>query len=282
MKRILCFSVLFCFAMSITTLAQAQTTTTRVLPGVVGPDIRGGETDFTTTEGNGSGDENALGNFTNTVLTVYNADIVASAGINPGDVLTGLSFRVGGGIPFNPAPNFTVDNYIIDLGISVNSAGSLVDNFNANAVGGALTQVHSGSVDFNAADFPNVNPNTGTGIANSFGPTIEFDTNFTYTGGDLLLRYTHTAPLSLNGAPVVTSRGDNIASTFVTPDFADSRVQTLFGSGFNNTERDFDAIFGENFATIVQFDVVTSVPEPTSAVLLMGLGIIGVARRRKM
>ena len=73
--------------MSITTLAQAQTTTTRVLPGVVGPDIRGGETDFTTTEGNGSGDENALGNFTNTVLTVYNADIVASAGINPGDVL---------------------------------------------------------------------------------------------------------------------------------------------------------------------------------------------------
>ena len=176
--------------------------------------------------------------------------------------------------------SFTVEEYIIDLGISVNSAGSLVDNFNANAVGGALTQVHSGSVDFNAADFPNVNPNTGTGIANSFGPAIEFDTNFTYTGGDLLLRYTHTAPLSLNGAPVVTSRGDNISSTFVTPDFADSRVQTFFGSGFNNTDRTFDTFFGDNTATIVQFQIA-AIPEPSSAALLMGLGMIGVVRRRR-
>lgn len=267
--------------MSISTLAQADTV---VIPGLLDSNANpnGIPIDFTTEEGNSGGESTALGRFSNTVLTVYNESVITAAGINPGDVLTGLAFRVNGNDASNALPNFTVDNYIIDLGRSLNSAGSLnVNDFAANFDGGA-TRVNAGSVDFVAADYEIGNPNSATGPANAFGPTIDFDTaDFTYTGGDLLIRYTHTDPLSLNGAPVVTSRADAITSTNTTPDFASDQVFTVFGEGFDANTR-FPQSFGlaPNFATVIQFEV-TSVPEPTSAVLLLGLGMIGVARRRR-
>ena len=158
MKRLLNFSV-FCFVlMAFAPLAQAQTTA--VVPGPVTPNLRGEFADFTTTEGNNLGDSNALGTFNNTVFSIYDESLVLAAGINPGDQLTGLAFRVGGG-PSNNVPNFTVENYIIDLGHAlegIQANVNLNDNFASNAVGGALTNVHTGRVDFNAADYPNTNP----------------------------------------------------------------------------------------------------------------------------
>ena len=279
MKRLLNFSV-FCFVlMAFAPLAHGQTTV--VVPGPVTPNLRGEFTDFTTTEGNNLGDSNALGTFNNTVFSIYDESLVLAAGINPGDQLTGLAFRVGGG-PSNNVPNFTVENYIIDLGHAlegIQANVNLNDNFAANAVGGALTNVHTGRVDFNAADYPNTNPSTIDGTANPFGPSIEFNSAFTYEGGDLLLRYTHTDPEALNGS-LVTSRADSISSTFGVPDFGDDRVQTFFGQGFNADERFFGTQFGEFSATIIQFDVA-AVPEPSSTALLIGLGMIGVVRRRR-
>ena len=279
MKRLLNFSV-FCFVlMAFAPLAHGQTTA--VVPGPVTPNLRGEFTDFTTTEGNNLGDSNALGTFNNTVFSIYDESLVLAAGINPGDQLTGLAFRVGGGSS-NAVPNFTVENYIIDLGHALGSIQANVnlnDNFASNAVGGALTNVHTGRVDFNAADYPNTNPSTIDGTANPFGPSIEFNSAFTYEGGDLLLRYTHTDPEALNGS-LVTSRADSISSTFGVPDFGDDRVQTFFGQGFNADERFFGTQFGEFSATIIQFDVA-AVPEPSSTALLIGLGMIGVVRRRR-
>ena len=85
----------------------------------------------------------------------------------------------------------------------------------------------------------------------------------------------------MNGS-LVTSRGDSISSTFTVPDFGDDRVQTFFGSGVDADDRGFGTQFGEFSATIVQFDVVpAAVPEPSSTALLIGLGMIGVVRRRR-
>ena len=166
MKRLLNFSV-FCFVlMAFAPLAQAQRTA--VVPGPVTPNLRGEFADFTTTEGNNLGDSNALGTFNNTVFSIYDESLVLAAGINPGDQLTGLAFRVGGG-PSNAVPNFTVENYIIDLGHAVGDIQANVnlnDDFAENAVGGVLTNVHTGRVDFNAADYPNTNPSTIDGTAN--------------------------------------------------------------------------------------------------------------------
>ena len=83
----------------------------------------------------------------------------------------------------------------------------------------------------------------------------------------------------MNGT-LVTSRGDSISSTFSVPDFGDNRVQTFFGAGVDATDRGFGTQFGEFSATIVQFDIA-AIPEPSSAALLMGLGMIGVVRRRR-
>ena len=53
-------------------------------------------------------------------------------------------------------------------------------------------------------------------------------------------------------------------------------VQSHFARDFDGDERFAN---GNGFGAIVQFTV--AVPEPTSAVLLMGLGLVGVVRRRR-
>ena len=263
--------------MSMTTFAQAQTVdTTAVIHDF-----------FETNEGNSGGESTALGRFSNTAFIVYNESVVNAAGINTGDVLTGLSFRVDG---TRDSPNFTVDNYVIRLGESLNSAGSLDDVFNDNVVGGALTTVRSGALDFVAAEYDSATStaiNDITVTANNFGPEITFDSDYTYNGGDLLLLYSHTGPESLNGETVVTSRSDAFTRTFNADnsvEFEEQGVQSIFGEGFDATERGFGATgSGRFFAPIVQFSVTQAVPEPTSAALLIGLGMIGVVnRRRKM
>ena len=236
--------------------------------------------DFATNEGNGGGESTALGRFSNTVFTVYNESVVNAAGIFAGDILGGLAFRVDG---TRDSPNFTVSDYVIQLGQSSNSAGDLDDMFANN---GALTTVRSGALDFVAADYDSATSTTLNDIsttANAFGPEITFDTNFVYNGGDLLLLYTHEAPTSLNGAPVVTSRADTITNTFFPTggvEFSESGVQTIFGSGFDADNRGFGTTgSGTGVATIVQFSV--AVPEPSSAALLVGIGMIGAVRRRR-
>jgi len=234
--------------------------------------------DLTTMEGNGGGESNAFGRFNNTVLTVYNASVVAAAGINVGDTLTGLAFRVDGG---DVAPNFSVNSFHIELGQSLFSAGSLNEtDFAANFNGGP-TVVHTGSVDFLASDYEAVNPNNSTGTANAFGPEIEFENDFQYTGGDLLIRYYTSDILPLNGSEVV-SRADSVSTTFDTPDFSETGVFTLFGSGQDANTR-FTQSFGAapTVAPVLQFSVTSAVPEPSSAALLMGIGMIGAVRRRR-
>ena len=103
-------------------------------------------------------------------------------------MLTGLSFRVGAGIRTTAntrreAPNFTVENYIIRLSTSNNSALDLSDTFADNR-GDDLTVVRSGPLDFNAADYDDSSialPQGQNGrTPNVFGPVITFDSTFTY------------------------------------------------------------------------------------------------------
>ena len=219
------------------------------------------------TEGSAGGEGTALGGFANTVHTVYNASRVAEAGIQVGDVLSGLAFRIGGGPSARrPAPNFRVDDYVIRLSTSQNSASLLSDTFSENR-GADVVTVHTGEVVFNAADYDDSNNASGAG-PNEFGPTIVFDNTFTYSGGDLLLEYTHTGALALDGeSTAVTSEGDAVSAI--------SGLETIFGAGFDATERGFDG--GSLFAPVVQFTVV---PEP-SVGLLSGIALLGLLRRRR-
>ena len=219
-----------------------------------------------------SGDGTSLGLFNNTVQTVYNESLLVEAGLNAGDVLNGLSFRVNAG---NAAPNFRVDEYIIRLSTSNFSAGSLEADFSANR-GADFTTVRSGSLVFNAADYDvsSMAPSGGSGTPNAFGPVIIFGSTFTYQGGDLLLEYTHTPPEGLNGEEAVLSQADAVIN------FDDgnggSLVQSAFSDGFDTGVRGFND-FGLDFAPIVQFSVI---PEP-SVSLLSGIAFLGLLRRRR-
>ena len=167
MKQLLNFSVLFA-AIAIAPLAHSSTV---VVPG-----------GFANTEGN-SNESTSLGFFSNTVQVVYNESVLQAGGLQAGDVLNGLAFRIGGGPPANrPAPNFSVTNYVVRLSTSENSAGSLVDTFADNR-GADFTEVRSGALTFNAADFDDSNNGQDEG-PNDFGPVITFDNTFTYNGGD--------------------------------------------------------------------------------------------------
>ena len=251
MKQLLSFS-LFCSAMAIAPLAHSST--------IVLPD------GFDVAEGS-SNEATSLGGFANTVHVVYNESVLQAGGLQVGDVLNGLAFRIGDGPSSRrPAPNFRVDNYLIRLSTSQNSASLLSDTFSENR-GADVVTVHTGEVVFNAADFDDSSNTVGSG-PNDFGPVITFDSTFTYTGGDLLLEYTHTGALALDGeTSAVTSEGDAAGGL--------AGVETIFGAGFDATERGFDG--GNNFAPVVQFTVV---PEP-SVGLLGGIALLGLLRRRR-
>ena len=209
---------------------------------------------FADIEGTSGGESTALGDFSNTVQTVYNESVLLDSGLEVGDVLTGLSFRVGAGIRAmantrREAPNFTVENYIIRLSTSNNSALDLSDTFADNR-GNDLSVVRSGPLDFNAADYDDSSTalpqGDNAGAPNAFGPVITFDTTFTYQGGDLLLEYTHTEPQALNGE-VVISQADAVGSV--------SGLQTLFGQGFDATERFEGFSRANSFGVVVRFSV---------------------------
>ena len=200
--------------------------------------------------------------------TVYNESILLKAGLRPGDTLTGLSFRLNG---TNTAPIWTVEDYQIRLATSLNSAGFLDDVF-ANNRGDDYTVVRSGELTYDGSEY-----STSDTGPHPFGEELTFDTTFTYNGGDLLLEYTHTLIDTDNNSPGTqeVSRAD----FFTNLDDGEGGLfaQTYFSGGFDAKERTFNASNGR--ATVVRF---SAVPEPGSAALLLGIGMIGVLRRRKM
>ena len=205
----------------------------------------------------------SLGSFSNTAQVVYNSDILSSSGLQAGDVIFGLAFRLDVNNLSVPASvNFT--NYEIRLGQSLNSAGFL-DPVLANNRGADYSVVRSGPLDLLASDIP-----VG-GFPNDFIQPFLFNNgNYTYQGGDLLLEYTHTA-VPDTGVFADATDFSTFGGAF------DSIIQSQFAPGFDGAVEGFDG-FGIDFAPIVQFSVV---PEPSSTVMLAIASIVGLVYRRR-
>jgi hypothetical protein len=197
-----------------------------------------------------------LGSFSNTAQIVYGNTLLSAAGLNIGDQITGISFRVDSG---GSSPVWSVADYQIRLATSLNSPGSLSPNFIDNR-GSDYTVVRSGALSYNGTEYP-----TG-GIPNLFGTPILFDNSFTYLGGDLLLEYTHST---------ISSGGSRADANNNLP-----LAQSQFSAGYNTTTEGFSG-FGDNYAPIIML-TITPIPEPSSA-LFLGLGTVClVARRRRI
>lgn len=108
-------------------------------------------------------------------------------GLTPGDVISGMQLRLDNA--FLSSPLSTVSNFDVSIGPSNFAPGSLTASVAGNQGAGTVL-ARSGSLSFPLNSF-----STG-GSPNAFGPVIPFTNTFTYTGGNLLITVSHTAPSS--------------------------------------------------------------------------------------
>lgn len=175
----------------------------------------------------------ALGFFSNSVQVVFNEEIAIGSGLNPGDRITGLAFRVGSDFE---APVFAVADYRIALATSLNSAEKLRPDFTLNR-GPDYVVARTGPLSYDGSEYEDGSS------PNAFGEPFEFQRSFTYRGGDLLLEYTHSFFPQVNSAA-------NAVENF-------SGVQSQFSAGFNTTIESFGG-FGIGVAPIIKFTVSSS------------------------
>lgn len=184
-----------------------------------------------------------------------NADVSASSG-TPND-LYGYGSLVGG--PGTPA----LPGYMLDM--DVNGGATADINFREHLVG---TLFGTGRLMATTTNYSNISPS---------GPDAgyNFDPNTTYTGSFEIIRVSATE-MKLKGSL-------DAASHFVKDAF-DSNSFSMFGFHVNSNKFGSSSTAGDpdngiDFSNIM---IETSIPEPSSIVLLMGaiVSLVGRGRRR--
>lgn len=96
-----------------------------------------------------------------------------------GQQITGLQWRLNGGAAAWPAANASYAFWDVFIGPGVDP--SVMSNTFASNFTGTPTQVRTGAHTFNVGGFPS------GGSPNAFGQGLNFDTPYSYTGGDLTI-----------------------------------------------------------------------------------------------
>jgi hypothetical protein len=178
-------------------------------------------------------------------------------GLNVGDTIGGIQFRLDGGLATGPAVSTTWPDWSLTLSPSNNAPGSLSATFAANIATGAVT-VRSGPLTLLADSMP------GGATPNAFGALIAFTTPYTYTGGDLLLTLTHTNASSGPGA--------TLDYQFL------ANAENQGAAGYQATTA---TLFQQMAMPVIQ---LTTVPEPPAIVMAGTAAVAGVGlalRRRR-
>ncbi|MBC8104678.1 MAG: hypothetical protein H7Z41_19055 [Cytophagales bacterium] len=215
---------------------------------------------FASTEGNvNKGFGAAL-----TYQVVYDSSLLT--GLNVGDQITGLTFRLNGVNSSSPA--LLTQNFDVYLGPSNFAAGSLSDSVVANQ-GTGTVQVQSGALSLAANAFTD----TGGLGPNPFGQVITFNSSYTYTGSNLLLTVSSTA----FNANILLDANTGTVGT---------QLRQAFSYNALTTDLNF-----LNYTPITQLQVERAVvsptaPEPGSAALLLsvvgaGIFVAGKQWRRR-
>ncbi|MCX6612852.1 MAG: hypothetical protein NTW74_18630, partial [Acidobacteria bacterium] len=119
-----------------------------------------------------------------TAQYIYSESQVLASGIKPGDILTGIRFRMASGSVGGPNLQFTYANWDLTISKSTRDVGALTSFMLGNMANDAVV-VRRGNL------LMPVNSMPSTKAVNDFGLYIPFTSNYTYTGGNLLLSMTH-------------------------------------------------------------------------------------------
>ncbi|HQR07423.1 MAG TPA: PEP-CTERM sorting domain-containing protein [Gemmatales bacterium] len=203
----------------------------------------------------------ALNGVEGTGFYIYNGPITFQQVMDPsqllglqvGDVITGMQLRLDSTWLASAASSNT--NFDVSIGPSNFAPGSLTSSVAGNQGAGTVL-ARSGSIDFPLNSF------SFGSSPNAFGPFIPFTTNYTYTGGNLLLTISHQAP----SAELDFDVGAGITG-----------VQTYQAQVYNSAELS-DSSLDSGLA--VQFTLAT-VPEPATYIAVaVSVGFSGLAIRR--
>ncbi|MBC7939865.1 MAG: PEP-CTERM sorting domain-containing protein [Chitinophagaceae bacterium] len=176
-----------------------------------------------------------------------------------GNALTGITFRLPPSATADwPAAALTFASYDIRLSASVAPADRSLTF--ANNVVGTQTLVRSGALTLSPGSF-----DSGSS-PNAFGVGINFDSAYTYGGGNLLIEIRHTG---FSGTS--TSVDAVLASAPPAAGYG-----TLFSAAWTANYAGTSGAQG-NFAVLQ----ITSVPEPATAILLAAGIVALIARRRR-
>jgi hypothetical protein len=111
---------------------------------------------------------------------LYTEAFLGAAGITPGVVIDGISYRRNGGGTTGPAADTNYASYSIFMSPTFADPLSMTNTYASNVVG-TQVQVYGGPLTFAAGSMP------GGATPNAFGTTVTFSTPYTYTGGSLLI-----------------------------------------------------------------------------------------------
>lgn len=177
MKHVFCSLLLLCLT------ASAQTQTTVVVPAAQA------------TAAGSTGLNYPISGYPSSSQYVYSESLILAAGIKPGDVLTGIQLRMATNTAGGPPETFTYANWDLTISRSLKAPGSLAAFFFENI---ATDQVAArrGELTFKADAMPSGK------LINDWGVLIPFQKNYTYSGGPLLLTFSHDASPWGSGNPV--------------------------------------------------------------------------------
>ncbi len=177
-----------------------------------------------------------------------------------GQNINGLAWRLDSEAGAWPAFGGTISEFEIRIGSGV-APNAISTTFASNFTNGS-TLVRSGGLTFNPGDF-----STG-GSPNNWGPTINFDTPYLYTGGNLTVEYRFTGmPLGAGQAKLdasFTGEQGFLTDYAAVWNWGDELASWLPAN--------------QNRAIVTQFSAAP-VPEPATLAAL-GVGAIALIRRR--